>query len=348
MRHGFSFAAAAVSSLTIAALLGVALIGVRSARRGEITVTDARTPSLEPVVVGVDSSTAARAAARWAAAVAEKQGTTLHLVHAPPPPVSYAEPRPLPSEDEDRIAAETFLAGALRGIRADRRALAVECSSPTGSTAADILLPLADSASMVVIGSTARGPVEGYLNATALRLAHHSPCPVVVWRGAEHQAIPDRRAVVVGVDGSRCSVAAVADAVQFAGRFDAPLIAVHSWRSDFPRDTENEAVGVGACQREGAVLAESLVGWVERYPDVVVRKIVESGGAGEVLLRWCEDAQLLVVGSHGHGALGRAILGSTSQHMLHRARCPVMISKVYRDTGTVHDRATEFGDRGHR
>ncbi|MCZ4584341.1 universal stress protein [Rhodococcus opacus] len=306
-------------------------------------MTDARTPSLEPVVVGVDGSTAARAAARWAAAVAEKQGTTLHLVHVlTPPPVFYTEPRPLPSEDEDRIAAETFLAGALRGIRADRRALAVECSLPTGSTAADILLPLADSASMVVIGSTARGPVEGYLNATALRLAHHSPCPLVVWRGAEEHAIPDRRAVVVGVDGSRCSVAAVADAFQFAGRFDAPLIAVHSWRSDFPHDTENAAVGVGA------VLAESLAGWVERYPDVVVREIVESGGAGEVLLRWCEDAQLLVVGSHGHGALGRAILGSTSQDMLHRARCPVMISKVHRDTGSVHDRATEFGDRGRR
>ena len=97
LRHGFSFAAAAVSSLTIAALLGVALIGVRSARRGEITVTDARTPSLEPVVVGVDSSTAARAAARWAAAVAEKQGTTLHLVHVlPPPPVCllYTSPSP--------------------------------------------------------------------------------------------------------------------------------------------------------------------------------------------------------------------------------------------------------------
>ena len=90
----------------------------------------------------------------------------MHLVHVlTPPPVFYTEPRPLPSEDEDRIAAETFLAGALRGIRADRRALAVECSLPTGSTAADILLPLADSASMVVIGSTARGPVEGYLNA---------------------------------------------------------------------------------------------------------------------------------------------------------------------------------------
>ncbi|UNN01758.1 universal stress protein [Rhodococcus opacus] len=312
-------------------------------------MTDARTPSLEPVVVGVDGSTAARAAARWAAAVAEKQGTTLHLVHVlTPPPVFYTEPRPLPSEDEGRIAAETFLAGALRGIRADRRALAVECSSPTGSTAADILLPLADSASMVVIGSTARGPVEGYLNATALRLAHHSPCPLVVWRGAEEHAIPDRRAVVVGVDGSRCSVAAVADAFRFAGRFDAPLIAVHSWRSDFPHDTENAAVGVGACRREGAVLAESLAGWVERYPDVVVREIVESGGAGEVLLRWCEDAQLLVVGSHGHGALGRAILGSTSQDMLHRAHCPVMISKVHRDTGSVHDRATEFGDRGHR
>ncbi|RZL83285.1 MAG: universal stress protein [Rhodococcus sp. (in: high G+C Gram-positive bacteria)] len=312
-------------------------------------MTDARAPSLEPIVVGVDGSTAARAASRWAAVVAEQHGTTLHLVHVlPPRPAFYAEPRPLPSEDEDRIAGETFLDGALRSIRTDRAAIAVECSLLTGSTAADVLLPLADSASMVVIGSTARGPVQGYLNATALRLAHHCPCPVVVWRGPEKHAIPDHRTVVVGVDGSRCSVAAVADAFDFAGRFDAPLVAVHSWRSGVPHDAEDAGGGVAAGQRERAVLVESLGGWGDRFPDVVVREIVECGGAGEVLLRWCEDAQLLVVGSHGHGALGRAVLGSTSQDMLHRARCPVMISKIHRDTGTVHDHAAEFGDCGRR
>ena len=98
----------------------------------------------------------------------------------PPHPVFYTEPRPLPSEDEDHIAGETFLADAVRSIRADWSALAVECFLPVGSTAAGALLPLADSASMVVIGSTAQGPAEGYLNATALRLAHHSRCRVVV------------------------------------------------------------------------------------------------------------------------------------------------------------------------
>lgn len=292
-------------------------------------MTDARTPSLEPVVVGVDGSTAARAAARWAAAVAEQRGTTLHLVHVlPPPPLFYAEPRLLPSDDEDHLAGETFLSGAVRSIRADRAGLDVECSLLTGSTAADVLLSLANSASMVVIGSTAHGPVQGYLNATALRLAHHSPCPVVVWRGTDEHAIPDHRTVVVGVDGSRCSAAAVADAFDFARRFDAPLAAVHSWGSGLPHDIENDADEVAAGQRERAVLAESLAGWGDRHPDVVVREIVECGGAGEVLLRWCADAQLLVVGSHGHGALGRAVLGSTSQDMLHRARCPVMISKI--------------------
>ncbi|SED94948.1 MULTISPECIES: universal stress protein [Rhodococcus] len=295
-------------------------------------MTSTWTPPLEPVVVGVDNTAAARAAARWAGAVAEQMGTTLHLVHVlPRAPAFYAEPRPLPSYDDNRIAGETLLAGALRSIRSDRHALSVECSLLTGSTAADVLLPLANSASMVVIGSTATGPVQGYLNATALRLAHHSRSPVVVWRGTEKHAVPDRRTVVVGVDGSRCSVAAVADGFDFTARFDAPLVAVHSWGSGFPHPAENEADEVAVWQRERAVLAESLAGWGERYPDVVVREVVECGGAGEVLLRWCTDAQLLIVGSHGHGALGRAVLGSTSQDMLHRARCPVMISKVDRD-----------------
>jgi nucleotide-binding universal stress UspA family protein len=239
------------------------------------------------------------------------------------------------SDDERRIAGEAALAEAVRSMRNDGRTLEVLCSSPTGSTAADILLPAAEQASMMVIGSAAGGPVQGYLNPTALRLAHHCPCPLVVWRGRERHALPDHRTVVVGVDGSQCSITAVADAFGMAGRFDAPLAAVHSWKSSVPHDADNDADGVAAGQREGAVLAESLAGWAERYPDVVVREIVECGGTGEVLLRWCADAQLLIVGSHGHGALGRAVLGSTSQDMLHRAPCPVMISHLRPRTAAV-------------
>ncbi|WP_230990130.1 universal stress protein [Rhodococcus oxybenzonivorans] len=104
------------------------------------------------------------------------------------------------------------------------------------------------------------------------------------------------------------------------------------------------AVGTGA----GAVLAESVPRWAERYPGVIVRKIAESCGARKVLLRSCEDAHLLIGGSHGHAALGRAVLGSTTHGMLHRGRCPSMNRRIHRETGKVPDRATKFGDRGHR
>ncbi|MFV9458064.1 universal stress protein [Rhodococcus sp. NM-2] len=126
-------------------------------------------------------------------------------------------------------------------------------------------------------------------------------------------------------------------------RCDSPITpGAGSWCGPKPRTHRMRSRPVNGSV---AVLAESLAGLAERYPDVAVREIVESGGVGEVLLRWCVDAQLLVAGSHGHGALGRAVLGSTSRDMLHRARCPVMISKVHCDTDTVPDQVVEFGDR---
>ncbi|EID76208.1 MULTISPECIES: universal stress protein [Rhodococcus] len=73
---------------------------------------------------------------------------------------------------------------------------------------------------------------------------------------------------------------------------------------------------------EEAVLSESLAGWRNQYPDVAVTEVTECGAPAEALLRWCRDAQLLIVGSHGRSPLGRTLLGSTSQDMLHRAPCP--------------------------
>jgi nucleotide-binding universal stress UspA family protein len=73
------------------------------------------------------------------------------------------------------------------------------------------------------------------------------------------------------------------------------------------------------------VLAESLAGHTERYPDVRVRKIVTMSKPAEALLDETENADLVVVGSHGRGAVRRMLLGSVSHAILHYAKCPVAV-----------------------
>lgn len=277
------------------------------------------------IVAGIDGSAVAEAAARWAAAVAAHGNLPLRLVHVlPPAPVCYGAPAPVPDIEAVRAVGDAALSHAAEIIRGEQPAVAIECTTRTGPTPADVLLDVAPSASMVVIGSACAGPVEGFLNATALRLAHHAACPVTVWRLASGPVLPDRRPVIVGVDGSEISIAAVRWACSFAASFEAPVVAVHIWTGTAPqRGTHCHEYPVDATEK--VLLAESVAGCRTEYPDLTIEQVTERGTPADVLLARCRQAQLLVVGSHGRGALGRALLGSTSQDMLHRAPCPVTI-----------------------
>ncbi|MFC7483306.1 universal stress protein [Luedemannella flava] len=66
------------------------------------------------------------------------------------------------------------------------------------------------------------------------------------------------------------------------------------------------------------------------YPDVVVRQRVLRGHPAAVLIDAASRADLLVVGSHGHGGFVGALLGSVSQHCAHHATCPVVVVRAER------------------
>ncbi|MEE2060593.1 universal stress protein [Rhodococcus artemisiae] len=293
------------------------------------------TPSTsKAVVAGVDGSETAAAAARWAGALAARLDAPLELVHSlPSEGIFYSEAAVLiQSQMIDQLEKDgkQVLSDVADLVRADNPGLEVQSFIGPGP-AATSLLEAAEDARVLVMGATGAGKVENFLlGSTVVRVSNHAPCPVVVWRGDTTDPLPSTKPIVVGVDGSELSAAAVEYAFEYAQTLGAPLSAVHSWIGD-------AALGVGATaalvdwkaveESESAVLAESLAGLHEKYPDVEVSRVIDRGPAAKVLLNHLQDAQLAVVGSHGRGQFAAALLGSTSQNLLHNAPCPVLVAR---------------------
>ena len=82
---------------------------------------------------------------------------------------------------------------------------------------------------------------------------------------------------------------------------------------------------VMAARDERLVLAESMAGWQEKFPDVSVEHLVVLGHPVPTLVSRSTQARLLVVGSRGHSALRSLVLGSVSHGVLHHATGPVAV-----------------------
>ena len=152
--------------------------------------------------------------------------------------------------------------------------------------------------------------------------AAHAACPVVVVRG---ESTPTDGPVVVGVDGSRLSEAALAFAIDAAVRRGTSLVAVHAWQ-----DAANPRVAAlidwkAVAAEEAAVLAERLAGWQEKHPDLTIERRVVRDSPAHELTALSEQAQLVVVGSRGRGGFAGLLLGSVSQALLRHAACPVAV-----------------------
>jgi nucleotide-binding universal stress UspA family protein len=277
-----------------------------------------------PILVGVDGSAAGTAGLGWAAAEARRRSAPLRVVHVVEQRHSDAFTRANPVYvAEERRAAEQVLdaaVGYVHGLGAD---VDVRPTLEIGSPAV-VLLAHSATAEMVVVGSRGRGGFAGLLlGSTSLHVATHAPCPVVVLRGAPGPVGPADR-IVVGVDGSPSSELAVRFAFTRAQRTGRGLTAVHAWRPPIGHiDVRWSGGGEQAEKEERTLLAERLVPWRERYPEVDVVEKTVRGSAAAVLID--APAELLVVGSHGRGGFGGLLLGSVSHAVLHHARCPVAV-----------------------
>ncbi|HUO48787.1 MAG TPA: universal stress protein [Acidimicrobiales bacterium] len=132
--------------------------------------------------------------------------------------------------------------------------------------------------------------------------------------------------IVVGVDGSPSSVRALHWAADQARRTGDRLEVVTTWEfpttygwvPPYPPDFDPS----GDARR---LLEETVAAELGDHAGIDVELVVVEGHAAPVLVEQAKGAQLLVVGSRGHGGFAGMLLGSVSEHCVHHASCPVIV-----------------------
>ncbi|MFD8009028.1 universal stress protein [Streptomyces sp. NPDC058955] len=275
---------------------------------------------MNEILLGIDPREQSIPALVWAADEAVRRGLALRLVVAVPPAHDRLRYDALAHQSALRLRAESAIANAEDLVRELHGGLRTATELVNG-VPATVLHDLAAHAALVVVGSRRLGrAAEAFSESSVVvPLTARAECPVVVVREPEHSAVHPPT-LVVGVDGSESSQAAVAFAVEEASMREARLRAVWVWP---PSVLAHDDVAEGLAERR-RLLAESVAGWAQRYPDVAISQEVVRGHPVEQLALASQQSLALVVGRRGRGGYSGMRLGSTVHGLLHRAMCPVI------------------------
>ncbi len=285
------------------------------------------------IVVGVDRSAGGRAALHWAAKEAGRRKAELVVANVYDWRVMGARVQVGGAVAEDaRTHAEDTVATAVADAHTFEPDVNVRGEIVPG-TPGSVLVGASTTADLVVVGSRGRGGFASLvLGSVGQQVASHAHGSVVVVRGR-----PDIAGgpVVVGADGSPSADQAIGVAFSEAALRGSGVLAVRAFTFDDPprgsripirlesRDQHRDA--------ELKLLVEDVAPWKNKYPDVAVECVALEGHAAEVLIGLTPTAQLVVVGSRGHGGFTGLLLGSVGLHLLHHADCPVLVVRGRED-----------------
>ncbi|GMA27583.1 universal stress protein [Arenivirga flava] len=268
---------------------------------------------MKEIIVAVPPQGAVDRALDWAVRRAVERRLPLRLVSVVGGAIGVVGEGPV--VEAAVAAAEERLRGLRDGLQRD--GLSIGHTVLRGDPARE-LRQISEGAETLVIGSDFRGADGPPRGGLGLRVASLAASPVVV---VPERPLGERSGVVVGVDGSPISEAAVAFAAAEAERLGEPLVAVSAW-SPIPAPLHSVVNAAEYLEAVAALteeqLALALAGLAQDHPDLRVERRTEQGRAADVLGHAARSARLVVVGTHGRGAIARALLGSVSQEVLQR------------------------------
>ena len=276
------------------------------------------------IVVGLDGTEQADAAARWAAHEAQLRGIGVHLVHVREP--SPEALLPLSSHLPIESWAEDLLERTATALREHHPDLTVTTAllpaEPVHS-----LVTAAQDAELLVLGSRAMSGMAGYLigsvGMTAAGLTEH---PIVLVRAKETPA--PTGPVIVGVDLRHPVDTILGFAFDEAALRHSQVRVLYAQQLSLlgnlgPAVVPDVRISVAPeIQRS---LDDLLATWHTKYPQVPATGAVVIGSPGQELAQAAASSPLLVVGRRTrHSALGTHI-GSVAHAVLHHAHAPVAL-----------------------
>ncbi len=280
-----------------------------------------------PVVVGVDGTGRSLRALLWAAQDAALRHRPLHIVHALP---RYEMDVPLFPPGRFELAEQRgreIVDEAIMVASSAHPKLVVTSDQPMQSPAL-AMLDAGREAQTLVLGAKGEDVGNMLLGSTALQVVGHAVCPTVV---VPHLSSGHRR-VAVGTDGSRASIAAIEYAFEAAALRGAAVEVVSAlglpqgWPKHLlwplPQDDDEVKARRIEVERQVEVVARGRAGEV----DMAFR--VHHAEPLETLTKASHHADLLVLGSRGHGGFHGLALGSVTHRMLHLADCPVVVVRT--------------------
>lgn len=279
-------------------------------------------------IVGLDGSDCATNAMEWAAANAIGRATAIELVMAWQTPVvgvyPMASPVTMPIDDNELRDSAAHDVAAVAADLDTKLDVPVTATVGHGGPA-QVLLEASESASLLVIGSRGRGGFARLLlGSTSTQCATHAAVPTIVVPADVEPKRVER--LLVGLDGSPNSMVALRWAIRFAAPggtvvvdwvWDATPLAVGADAFFFP-DASDLAV------ERFHHLVDSVAG-LARTRDVTIEREFIRGTPRAALSSHAEEADLVVVGARGHGAVGAALLGSVSTWLLHHVHRPIAV-----------------------
>lgn len=287
---------------------------------------------MKSIVVGIDGSEGAKDALRWACEEATLYGAKIIAVSVWYAPVPVTSPW-LPSvevpidltEPTGRGLADTVsevVRGRFASLEVEQRVI--------HGAAGPALIQQGAGSDLLVVGCRGLGGFKGLLlGSVSHQVVTHAPCAAVVVPQRPRRDGDTAKPIVVGVDGSANSIAALRWAAARARAKGATIRAVFAWRlppvSPTPASVSG---GLSSTQIVRHAAARTLDEYLQEAAlslDVKVERINVEGTPAKVLIDEGSRAELLVVGARGHEGFAGLLLGSVATAVTRHAPCPVAV-----------------------